>query len=480
MARVLMVFLLALALVPPAAAEDLTGRYGFGIEGGYMKLILGDRDYSNVDQFMGLHLQRGLSPRWSLGLALKYGYVRPGVTDPAEDAGLTLDSGAGFYTIIWQPRLDLLYHLAPDGGFSPVLGLGVGATRWSVEDLRGNEDPGLFPNGRVGDGYDTDGAPASLQRTDLTFSFMAGADWFLNDNLALNLGGRFHWLPFNNVDNIGWSDLAGSPDYVDANTGLVEAYAGLTYHFGSGDSDKDGIRNKEDLCPQQPEDYDGFRDEDGCPDPDNDQDGIADVVDGCPNEPEDADGFHDDDGCPDPDNDGDGILDTADRCPDEAEDADGYQDADGCPDPDNDGDGVPDAADHCPSTPADVEVDDQGCPVVEEIKESLILEGVGFQSGSAVLTPESRAVLDRVAQSLQAYPEATIEVRGHTDSVGPAENNRVLSQRRAIAVREYLIRAGITPARITAIGYGEDYPIASNETPEGRAKNRRVEIQRTN
>ena len=84
----------------------------------------------------------------------------------------------------------------------------------------------------------------------------------------------------------------------------------------------------------------------------------------------------------------------------------------------------------------------------------------------------------QLADSLRAYPDAKIEVRGHTDNTGSAESNRALSHRRALAVRETLIRQGVAPDRVTAIGYGEDYPVASNATPTGREQNRRVEIVR--
>ncbi|MCC6996812.1 MAG: thrombospondin type 3 repeat-containing protein [Deltaproteobacteria bacterium] len=145
----------------------------------------------------------------------------------------------------------------------------------------------------------------------------------------------------------------------------------------AGDRDGDGIIDDTDSCPDDPEDKDGFQDDDGCPDPDNDGDSVADYSDQCPNDAEDRDGFKDDDGCPDPDNDGDRVLDAQDKCPTESgargradgcpdsdsdgiadkddscdfskEDIDGYQDGDGCPDPDNDGDRIPDDKDKCPN-----------------------------------------------------------------------------------------------------------------------------------
>jgi len=137
------------------------------------------------------------------------------------------------------------------------------------------------------------------------------------------------------------------------------------------DRDGDGIYDNNDMCPDDPEDMDGFQDTDGCPDLDNDGDGIPDLKDRCPNKAEDVDGFQDTDGCPDLDNDNDGIPDVKDKCPgddknylDSREDMDGFQDNDGCPDLDNDNDGIPDAVDKCPNQPEDKNgiEDTDGCP----------------------------------------------------------------------------------------------------------------------
>lgn len=140
------------------------------------------------------------------------------------------------------------------------------------------------------------------------------------------------------------------------------------------DMDGDGIQDKEDACPEDPEDFDGFEDSDGCPDYDNDKDGILDVMDQCPLEPEDKDGFKDKDGCPDDDNDGDGIPDMSDRCPNDPEDVDQFEDSDGCPDPDNDGDGVPDTKDGCPTEPEDKDGwdDADGCPDIDNDGDTIL------------------------------------------------------------------------------------------------------------
>lgn len=270
------------------------------------------------------------------------------------------------------------------------------------------------------------------------------------------------------------------------------------------DRDNDGVPDKKDLCLMVPEDKDGFKDDDGCPDIDNDNDGILDVRDSCPLEaavcsgcpildtdndginddvdlcrhnPEDRDNYNDNDGCPEPDNDGDGINDENDTCPNKAEDVDGFEDNDGCPDLDNDGDGVLDSSDKCPAVKG--YPDNNGCPRTEEIKRGkLILSGVNFESGKSLLTESSFSVLDRVYESLVEWPDVKIEIRGHTDNIGDATYNQRLSQARAESVMNYLLRKGISSERLKAIGLGESLPIATNSSAAGRAQNRRVEMKR--
>ncbi len=283
---------------------------------------------------------------------------------------------------------------------------------------------------------------------------------------------------------------------------LTVGWSGLIRH---ADTDKDGIVDNKDKCPEEAEDKDGFEDKDGCPDIDNDGDGILDVNDKCPDDkatcdgcpqldadndgikddkdkcpknPEDMDGFEDDDGCPEKDNDNDGIPDDKDECPNKAEDEDGFEDKDGCPDVDNDGDGVLDVNDKCPTVKGTEE--NNGCPKTEEIKRGrLVLTGVNFQSGKAILTQNSYKILDRVYESLAEWSNVELEIQGHTDSQGSSEYNRNLSQKRAESVKFYLVEKGIDSSRLNAVGYGEEYPIADNSTAAGREKNRRVELNRT-
>ena len=255
--------------------------------------------------------------------------------------------------------------------------------------------------------------------------------------------------------------------------------------IGAGDRDGDGVPDARDSCPAQAEDKDGYQDDDGCPDLDNDQDGVPDSADRCPLEAEDKDGFQDDDGCPDLDNDGDGIPDVKDNCPDQEEDKDGFQDEDGCPDFDNDGDTIVDADDRCPNEPETVNnyQDEDGCPDsvptgVTVGKGSITIpEQVRFMRGSAVIDKTSYPLLDEIGKKINENPQVgQIRIEGHCDKSGTAEANQKLSQDRAEAVRRYLIGKGVRPERLQAVGYGFSRPIASNDTKEGREKNRRVEF----
>lgn len=139
---------------------------------------------------------------------------------------------------------------------------------------------------------------------------------------------------------------------------------------------------------------------------------------------------------------------------------------------DSDRDGVPDTADQCPGTEAGKKIDTAGC----EVQEVRVLEGVTFALNSAELVGESHRILDEVAQSMMRDLEQRIEVAGYTDSQGGEKYNKDLSERRAIAVRNYLVEQGVPAQNLEAKGYGEENPIADNVTAEGRARNRRVEL----
>ena len=279
-------------------------------------------------------------------------------------------------------------------------------------------------------------------------------------------------------------DGDGIPDAVDKCPDAAEDKDGDRDTDGcpeDGDRDHDGIVDSRDRCPDEP----GDKEHEGCPNriQDRDGDGIADDVDKCPDTPEDKDGFEDEDGCPDPDNDKDGVLDAVDKCPLQPEDIDNFEDADGCPDPDNDQDRIADAQDQCPNQPEDYDgdQDQDGCP---DIYKNIIVrddrielkQTVYFATGRDTILSKSYPLLNEVALALRDNPTFTVSIEGHTDSQGAANVNQTLSQKRAEAVRRYLIDQGIAPTRLQAVGYGEDRPIEDNRTAEGRAANRRVEF----
>ncbi|MEX1361739.1 MAG: OmpA family protein [Nannocystaceae bacterium] len=285
-----------------------------------------------------------------------------------------------------------------------------------------------------------------------------------------------------------------------------------------GDQDGDGYDDEVDTCPTEPEDFDSFEDDDGCPDPDNDGDSVLDAaqfVDGqwvnndrkddldCRNEPEDIDGFEDEDGCPDPDNDGDGILDEPDQCKNIPEDVDNFEDDDGCPDADNDKDKICDpwvaskglaeeyaelcsGSDRCPDDPEDYDgdQDDDGCPDLKAQFDGCsvkISEKVFFKFNKSDIDPRSFELLNDVATVMNTVPEELhFRIEGHTDSKGRDSYNKKLSQRRANAVRDYIVGKGVQTGRLESVGFGEERPIDSNRTNDGRARNRRVEFNVSN
>lgn len=190
------------------------------------------------------------------------------------------------------------------------------------------------------------------------------------------------------------------------------------------------------------------------------------------------------------DSDNDGVPDDKDKCP--GTPAGTVVNESGCP-VDSDGDGVPDAQDECPNTPAGAKVLANGCALKDDcrtprageqvdengcaVDKAFILKGVNFEFDSDRLTEEAKSILDQVAETLKAYQDISVEIAGHTDAIGTDAYNLGLSERRAISVKNYLTTRGIEAQRMTPNGYGESQPIDTNDTEEGREKNRRVELR---
>ncbi len=445
-------------------SQDIEGRYGVGIAASPIKMVGGQVDRSTIDQWAGVQFKYGISSRVTLNSSLSYGWVYP--RDPE---GSHFQATGNYKTELIPLDLNMTYYFMQQSTVSPFISFGSGLIVWDIRHLEGNIS--TFSRGKSLNG----------SHLDATLSSGLGIEFFLTPDYSFSLSLNYKRILKGNEDTIGFGD--------DGNNGIAELRFGVSYWFGGfKDQDKDGIEDKLDQDPLHPEDFDGFQDTDGLPDSDNDNDGISDAKDKAPNHPEDIDGYQDKDGVPDPDNDGDKIPDVKDKCPNQPEDKDEFEDSDGCPDFDNDKDSVPDSMDQCPNWAEDFNgyMDDDGCPdekpeskpdPIEQGK-SILLKGVNFKSGSAWLMPESFLILDDVVKTLTEYPAIEIEIRGYTDDIGNFASNQRLSEQRAYAVRKYLIDKGVDPQRLKAIGFGEQNPIESNLTPEGRTANRRIEFAR--
>ncbi len=248
------------------------------------------------------------------------------------------------------------------------------------------------------------------------------------------------------------------------------------------DRDGDGILDKDDACPDVPGEKNEDPAKNGCPPPgDKDQDGVLDPDDACVDVPGEKTDDPKTNGCPPPDRDGDGVLDRDDACPDEPGEKSDDPAKNGCPKPkDRDADTIIDPEDACPDAagPANADPKKHGCPAARvERGQIKIIERVEFKYNSAELSKESEPVLQAVLQVLEAHPEFTkVRIEGHTDDKGNDKYNKTLSQRRAQSVVNWLVKKGIDRKRLAAAGFGEEKPIDTNATDEGRQNNRRVEF----
>lgn len=263
---------------------------------------------------------------------------------------------------------------------------------------------------------------------------------------------------------------------------------GLAEFKGCPDTDGDGLPDKVDKCPTEAgpkelqgcpdRDFDGMIDrEDDCPDerglpqfngcPDTDGDGLIDKIDQCPTIPGPKETF----GCPDTD--GDGIFDHEDLCPT----VPGIAELKGCPYADTDGDGIRDIDDKCPTVPGVIE--NFGCPPITEKEKEVLkkaFDNLEFATGKSIIRSSSFDELDELALMLKSKPEWKLMIEGHTDNVGKRDANITLSKNRANAVKNYLVKKGVPASRFVVNWFGPDKPVDSNDTEDGRQRNRRVEM----
>ena len=361
------------------------------------------------------------------------------------------------------------------GGDDLYYGLDLGTSLSSKElvDL-GNFEPTL----RAGLGYAGGLSGISTSDEENFFSVYAGAgiNYWLNESLALSIKSTYK-IYTREFDRLVSNNAGGRHHF--------QHLVGLKFAFGDGDTDRDGVKDSVDECPEVP----GLESLNGCPD--DDGDGIRNSDDDCPTTPglaalngcPDADGDSikdSDDACPNvaglaalngcPDADGDGITDADDACPNAA----GSKAMNGCPDAD--GDGVADKDDKCQTVAGPAS--NNGCP---EYPLSMLGDyDINFDLEKYNIDSADVQRLSTVIKVLLANNNAIISIEGHADNTGEESFNNPLSNDRATSIKDYLVNVGIDADRLSTKAFGESMPKASNDTAEGRAINRRVEFKVVN
>ena len=397
-----------------------------------------DDHYNVINSVSRIRAGRYLGDGFSLGLA--------GSLNRIENIGDQSANDLSYIGVDLDIRYALNNLFGGSGWFDPYLGVGGGYT------FLDDEGAGTFNGG-------------------------AGINFWFNDFIGLNL---------QSIYKHSFDEDRQLPHFQHA--------LGIAVKFGGKDTDDDGIYDKDDECPEvfgleafngcPDTDGDGIKDsDDACPNtaglaalngcPDADADGVADKDDQCPNDA----GTAANNGCPDAD--GDGVYDKDDACVNEA----GPAENKGCPWPDTDGDGVLDKDDNCVNEVGPAS--NQGCPekiITEEAKVKLdnFAKAIYFNSGKSTFRLGVTDNLDLISDIMKEFKDSDFSIDGHTDSVGSKALNQKLSQSRAQAVLDYLVSKGVSADRLAAKGFGEDTPIASNNTRSGRAKTRRVEINLAN
>lgn len=477
MKKVLLLVLTSV-LIGNSFAQTAERKWAVGLNAGTKEYYgdLGSEFWTFINNHggIGLDINRYLNSSFSLTGTFSYGVI------DFEGLKGSFSTRLYDYNLGAKYKFNNGYILKEEAVVAPYLFAGAGAT-YSVAEH--------YPNGN-GNSFDL-GFPVGL-----------GIRFKVSDALSVELRSITKYSLSDQLD-------ANIESQFEADYGDVFNYhsIGITYNFGGGDKDEDGVADKDDKCPDVP----GSVEANGCPD--EDKDGVADIEDSCKNIAgtlngcPDADGdlvADKDDPCPKlagtvngcPDSDLDGVADINDKCPDLVggvkgcpdRDEDGINDdEDVCPDekgtlatkgcPDADSDGVADKVDLCPNEVG--EKGNNGCPRVNKEEQAVLVQamkGLFFKSGSSIIKPESYAILDNVVSVLKNNEKIELSIEGHTDNTGNATSNLALSQNRATAARKYLIDKGIASTRVFAIGFGDSKPVADNTIEEGRVKNRRVEF----
>lgn len=485
--KIARIILLSLLLLPSVNYSQKTksqrfnpfsGTVVFSLEGG---ATFANTDYNGLGvDYIGRIMLEYFFPAWTKsGFGIR-AFGNAGFLQGSDSGLEPQEFRTGFSTI----GAGVIFDLSINDEAFPYLFAGIASFSFNPR----GEGGAKLPNNEAG-AYNT---------TEVNYLGELGIRFPVTDNLSVNVSGGLQISPNDWLDDraIGIT-----------NDMFFSAFAGISYSFLTEfDSDEDGVVDSKDMCPDTRK---GVKvDEAGCP-LDSDKDGVPDYLDDCPGTPKgapvdkagcpldsDRDGVPDytdlcpntpagidvdDFGCPF-DSDGDGVFDYQDNCPGTPYkvEVDKY----GCP-LDDDLDGVPDYLDQCPGTLPGVQVDENGCELVIapppppiDLNQLVLSSETSFEFNSAQLKPAAYPELDKMLEQMKKYPLSRWRIEGHTDNVGSEDGNIKMSKMRAESVLNYFVSRGVPQVRFEVVGVGSKQPVADNATPEGRAKNRRVEINR--
>lgn len=478
MRRVLIILSL-LCLTTSASADDY--RYWLGAGGGF-GMLSGKSDFTfKMGPTYGATLGHNLGNGWLVELngSLVSSKEEEVVSVSPADTLPPLGGLRGEFKAVRVGAMVSRLLRKPTSAFNMSLGLGGGLMDWKIVDEF--TDTTIRVEGNRGQDVDYS-ASELFASAGITFYL------FASPSLSFQLAGTADYL------------TGAGAEFADAVNDkrdklFLSSMLSLNFHFGGKgrrdawssdsswehtsesarpsklaaiDSDGDGVADDADRCLGTPRGIEVDRL--GCP-KDSDGDGIADGLDDCPQTEPAARGKIDIFGCP-VDSDFDGIPDYRDGCPSNPVGA--QVDAAGCP-IDGDKDGVPDGLDDCPNTLTGIPVDRNGCMDMGMFAKPMVLHP-DYEPGGFEIDSRTKARVESLARALALVPEMKLEITGYTDDIGNDAANQKLSEKRANRIKDFLVVYGVTVDRITTSGRGEANFVASNQTAEGRAKNRRIEI----
>jgi outer membrane protein OmpA-like peptidoglycan-associated protein len=444
---------LALTLASTAFAQTTSNPWviGVGAHGvNHMGVANGgvDKVFDNFDQVFTLNNYTITPPLSKLTIArnLNKYFVLDWQTSVGNIDNKRFDMGKEFFL---QTGLGLQFKFAglwnEESWFDPYARVGANYLRHDYSGL-------TFPrtdlaNDELRGTYNSDDVTGKANH--FTAAAGLGANLWLTKNFGFNLQGDYVSSPGND------SDVAD----------FWQASASLMFRFGNTDRDKDGIKDKDDACPDVP----GLAQFQGCPDTDGD--GVADKDDNCP----EVAGPVENNGCPWPDTDGDGVLDKDDACPSVA----GPAENNGCPWPDTDGDGILDKDDACPTVPGLAQYN--GCPKPQSAyaeEATGALKDILFNFNKATLRPESNDKLNQAAEIIKSSNGGKFLITGHTDKKGSDAYNLKLSRQRAASVVAALEARGVNTNQLKSKGVGErDAVVPESASDAERMKDRKVVVE---